>query len=81
MTKLKYLPIALYLYIFGAAGIGFSLAMGMTATPNVRTLIVSGISCVMALVGHFMMRPYVRMARGEMKGQSRDQLAPEAAAK
>jgi hypothetical protein len=71
MIKTQYFPIALHLYVFGAAGIGFSIAMGMTA-PKLQTLIVSGVSCAMTLAGHFMMRPYVRMARGELSTRSRE---------
>jgi hypothetical protein len=59
---MRYFPMALYAYIAGAAGLGFSVGAGITE-PTIQTLIVSLVAGTFALAGHFMMRPYMREAK------------------
>ncbi len=66
LSRFRRFPIALYFYVFGATGMGFSVAVAVES-PSVHTLIWMLIACTMTLIGYFMMRPYMRLAKQAIK--------------
>lgn len=75
MPNFRFFPIALYLYVFGAAGLGFSVAAAMAEVTR-TTVYISAVSCVMCLVAHYLVRPYMRQARATIKAQAQARMKP-----
>ena len=62
--NLRHFPLALYLRLFGAAGIGYVIGSDSIFPKSLMTLgIISGISCVLFLAGWYLMRPLMAQAK------------------
>lgn len=59
---IRWFPIKLYCYIFGAAVFGWGVGTGMLE-PNTRSLVALGIGSVCCVIGYFLMRPYMNAAK------------------
>ena len=60
----RYFPLALYLRLFGAAGIGYVVGSGSIFNkPMMALSILSGMSFVLFMVGWYLMRPFMAQAR------------------
>ncbi len=60
--RLQHFPVALYVRLFGAAGIGYVVG-GAGVAPTDMALAVAGLSCTASLAGWLMMRPIMRAAK------------------
>ncbi|QOU76423.1 hypothetical protein JAB4_059230 (plasmid) [Janthinobacterium sp. HH102] len=71
--KFRYFPIKLYIYLFGAAGMGYTTCQAMQE-PTTKTLIFLFIFSLMMLSGHFFMRPMIKKAKEEISELSKSKL-------
>ena len=74
MLNLRFFPIQLYTFVFGAAGLGFSAAQAMQQ-PTTRTLIAIIVFSAMTLAGYRFMRPFMAAARAAIKAAQDEQAA------
>lgn len=64
-------PIALYSYVFGAAGLGFSAAL-ILQEPTMLSLITTVVSGILTITGYGLTRPYMRNAKSDITAHIRD---------
>ena len=64
-------PIALYSYVFGAAGLGFSVAL-ILQEPTTTSLITTIVSASLVIIGYILTRPYMRDAKSDINSHIRD---------
>ena len=64
-------PVALYTYVFGAAGLGFSAGL-ILDNPSSFTLVTTSVSSVLTITGYFLTRPYMREAKAAIKAHIDD---------
>lgn len=66
MDKIRFFPVALYLFVCGAAGLGFGVGQAFEK-PSFTTFFIILVCSPMTLAGWFMTRPYMRLARAAIK--------------
>ena len=60
----RHFPLALYLRLLGAAGIGYVIGSDSIFTKSLLTLaLIAGISCLLFIAGWFLMRPLMSQAK------------------
>ena len=60
----RYFPLALYMYLFGAAGVGYVMGSNAILPKSTMTfLIMCGISFVLFMFGWYLMRPFMAQAK------------------
>lgn len=78
MINLRFFPIQLYTFVFGAAGLGFSASQAMQE-PTTRTLIAIIVFSTMTLAGYRFMRPFMAASRAAIKVAQDEKAAASAA--
>ena len=79
--RYRWFPIRLYTYVFGAGIFGWGVGTGMEA-PGTGSLVALTIGSILTIVGYRFMRPYIAMAKLEIKQlqaarvESNDEEAP-----
>jgi hypothetical protein len=70
--NLRYFPMALYLRLFGTAGIGYVIGSNSIVPKSMMTwAIISGLSCVLFVAGWYLMRPLMAQARIDIAAANR----------
>lgn len=62
MNNLRTLPVKIYTYVLGAAGLGFTVSQAMVE-PTTGTLIATLVFSSMTMAGHFLLKPTMKDAR------------------
>ena len=74
MPNFRYFPLALYLYVLGAAGFSSAVTWACCNEPSLATGIVMLTSTVAIVAGYFMTRPYIRLAKAAIQHLATDRV-------
>jgi hypothetical protein len=78
--SLRFLPLAVHLYLVGGILLGFGIGFSVSVLPGVGAVTVTGLGSLMIVIGYYVLRPLNRAAKSEIRALSRDKGKTEATA-